>query len=161
VSAVDQFGNVATGYTGTVHFASSDPQAVLPADYTFTAADDGLHTFTATLKTAGIQSITVVDETGSASCSERQVSSVSVVPAYFETFEEPTTTAGAAYSFTLLALDSFGNVLSGYTGTVHFTSSDAQGVLPADYTFTAADNGFHTFTATLKTAGIQSITVVD
>src|SRR5260221_7554791 len=25
--------------------------------------------------------------------------------------------------------------LSGYTGTVHFTSSDSQAVLPADYTF--------------------------
>ena len=28
--------------------------------------------------------------------------------------------------------------LTGYTGTVHFTSSDAQAILPADYTFLTA-----------------------
>jgi hypothetical protein len=161
VSALDQYGNVATGYTGTVHFASSDPQAVLPADYTFTAADAGRHTFTATLNTAGTQMLSVTDTANPAFSSQAQINVVIVVPASFEMFEEPTTTAGAAYSFTLLALDAAGNVLTGYTGTVHFTSSDAQAVLPADYTFTAADGGFHTFTAALKTAGAQSISVVD
>jgi hypothetical protein len=33
--------------------------------------------------------------------------------------------------------------------------------LPADYTFTATDGGFHTFSATLKTAGTQLFSVVD
>ena len=37
VTAYDAYGNVATGYTGTVAFTSSDPQACFPADYTFTA----------------------------------------------------------------------------------------------------------------------------
>jgi hypothetical protein len=134
---------------------------VLPADYTFTAADAGHHTFTATLNTAGTQTLSVTDTVNPAFSSQAQISVVIVVPASFEMFEAPTTTAGAAYSFTLLALDASGNVLSGYTGTVHFTSSDAQAVLPADYSFTAADGGFHTFTATLKTAGTQSISVVD
>jgi hypothetical protein len=46
VTAKDPFGNTALGYTGTVHFDSSDPAAVLPADYTFTGADGGNHTFT-------------------------------------------------------------------------------------------------------------------
>src|SRR5437660_386762 len=35
ITLTDRFGNVATGYTGTVHFTSSDPLATLPADYTF------------------------------------------------------------------------------------------------------------------------------
>jgi hypothetical protein len=161
VSALDQYGNVATGYVGTVHLASSDPQAVLPADYTFTAADAGRHTFTATLNTAGTQTLSVTDTVNPAFSSQAQISAVIVVPASFEMFESSTTTAGAAYSFTLLALDASGNVLTGYTGTVHFSSSDAQAGLPADYTFTAADGGFHTFTATLKTAGTQSISVAD
>ena len=52
VKAVDAFGNTVTGYTGTVHFSSTDTQADLPADYTFTAADAGVHTFTVGLKTA-------------------------------------------------------------------------------------------------------------
>jgi uncharacterized repeat protein (TIGR01451 family) len=50
-----------TGYTGTVHFTSSDPQAVLPADYTFLGSDAGTHTFSFTLKTLGDQTITATD----------------------------------------------------------------------------------------------------
>jgi hypothetical protein len=38
---------------------------VLPADYTFTAADAGSHTFGITLKTAGTQSLTAADTTSS------------------------------------------------------------------------------------------------
>jgi uncharacterized repeat protein (TIGR01451 family) len=51
--------------------------------------------------------------------------------------------------------------LTGYTGTVHFTSSDAQAVLPADYTFLPTDVGAHVFSFTLKTLGDQTITVTD
>ena len=47
VTAKDAYGNMATGYTGTVHFTSSDGQAVLPANYTFVAGDAGIHTFQA------------------------------------------------------------------------------------------------------------------
>jgi hypothetical protein len=161
VSAVDQFGNVAPGYTGTVHFTSSDPQAVLPADYTFTAADNGSRAFTLTLSTAGTQTLSVTDTANPAFSSQAQISAVPVVPASFELIAEPTTTAGAAQSFTVLTLDAAGNIITGYTGTVHFSSSDVQAGLPADYTFTAADHGFHTFTTTLKKAGTQSISVVD
>src|SRR5262249_58492602 len=89
------------------------------------------------------------------------ISVFTVVPASFELFASPTSTAGVAHSFVLLALEASGNVLTGYTGTVHLSSSDAQAVLPADYTFTAADRGIHNFTVTLKTAGTQSVSVVD
>ena len=34
VTAYDPYGNVATGYSGTVQFTSSDSQAVLPGNYT-------------------------------------------------------------------------------------------------------------------------------
>jgi predicted outer membrane repeat protein len=69
VTAVDPFGQVAVGYAGTVTFTTSDPDpaAVLPADYTFTAADAGMHTFTdtglgeTTLVTRGRQAITATD----------------------------------------------------------------------------------------------------
>src|SRR5438128_1008235 len=70
------------------------------------------------------------------------------------------TTAGTAFSITVTALDAFNNVATTYTGTVSFTSTDSSAVLPGSYTFTAADNGMHTFTngVTLKTAGSQTIT---
>jgi hypothetical protein len=48
-------------YLGTVHFTSSDPGALLPADYTFVAADAGVHTFPFTLSILGNQTITVAD----------------------------------------------------------------------------------------------------
>ena len=78
-------------------------------------------------------------------------------------FPNPTT-AGAAHSVTVTAEDAYGNATPGYTGTVHFTSSDAQAVLPANYTFTVGDAGSHTFTnaVTLKTANLsQAITATD
>ncbi len=75
-------------------------------------------------------------------------------------FTNPTT-AGAAHNVTVTAFDAFGNTATGYTGTVHFTSSDIQAVLPANYTFTGGDAGVHVFSVTLKTAGSQSITATD
>ncbi|MDP3723212.1 MAG: LamG-like jellyroll fold domain-containing protein [Candidatus Omnitrophota bacterium] len=35
VTIRDQFGNLATDYTGTIHFTSSDPKAALPPDFSF------------------------------------------------------------------------------------------------------------------------------
>jgi hypothetical protein len=69
--------------------------------------------------------------------------------------------AGVAGAFAVNAQDAFGNVTPAYRGTVTFTSSDGQAVLPANYTFTSGDAGAHTFSATLKTAGTQSITATD
>jgi len=45
-------------------------------------------------------------------------------------------TAGTAQNVTVTVADNFGNVITGYAGTLHFTSSDSQAVLPVDYTFT-------------------------
>lgn len=65
VVALDENGRVATNYTGTVQFSSSDETATLPDDYTFTADDHGVKTFTVTFDTRGRQSITATDsETG-------------------------------------------------------------------------------------------------
>src|SRR5581483_8024691 len=65
VTAKDPFGNTSTSYRGTVHLTSSDAQAVLPANYVFTAGDAGNHVFNVTLKTAGSDSITATDTTTS------------------------------------------------------------------------------------------------
>jgi alpha-tubulin suppressor-like RCC1 family protein len=63
VTAKDAYGNTATGYRGTIHFTSSDPAAVLPAIYTFTGGDAGVHKFpfALTLKTAGTQWVRATD----------------------------------------------------------------------------------------------------
>ncbi len=161
VTALDAFGNVATSYTGKVTFASSDAQAVLPAAYSFTNKDNGVHTFSATLKTPGSQSITVQDSANGFTAKESGISVTTSTAVSLVVTGFPATTAGAAQSFTVKIVDALGNPITGYTGTVTFSSSDVTAGLPASYTFTAADAGVHTFSATLKTAGSQSITVKD
>ncbi len=162
VTALYADGSTDTGYTGTVHFTSADGQAVLPADYTFTAADAGVHTFSATLKTAGTQSLTATDTMTGVTGGE---AGITVIPAAASKmivtgFPSPTT-AGVAHTFTVTLEDTYGNIATGYTGTVHFTSSDGKATLPTNYTFTTSDAGQHTFSATLKTAGTQSLTATD
>jgi hypothetical protein len=157
VTAHDANGNVATGYSGTVHFTSSDPQAVLPANATLSG---GTSTFSATLKTAGSQSLTATD-TLNASLTGSQ-GGITVNPAATSQFVvtgfPSLVTAGVAGTFTVTAEDAYGNVTPAYSGTVHFTSSDPQAVLPANATLS---NGTGTFSATLKTAGTQSLTATD
>jgi alpha-tubulin suppressor-like RCC1 family protein len=67
-------------------------------------------------------------------------------------------TAGAAFNFTVTAEDANNNTVAGYEGTVQFTSSDGSAVLPAA---TTLSKGAGTFSATLKTAGRQTITATD
>jgi hypothetical protein len=164
VTATDAYGNVITNYSGTVNFSSSDAAALLPANYAFNNKDVGTHTFNVTFKTAGSQSLTVSDSVNAA-LTENQtgiaVKASTAVVAGFTVSGFPASTAGAAKTFTVTAKDAAGNVVTGYTGTVNFSSSDVQAGLPTSYSFTAADSGSHTFTATLKTAGSQSITVSD
>ena len=132
VTAYNASGGVKTDYTGTVHFTSSDPQAVLPADYTFTAADHGTHTFSATLETAGIQFLTAADAAKGFFGAE---AGITVSPAAASTLSPSgfpsIANAGVAGSFTLTARDAFGNLASGYNGTVQFSSSDGGAALPA------------------------------
>src|SRR5205823_692064 len=77
-------------------------------------------------------------------------------------FPSPTT-AGVAHNVTVTAFDPYGNIATGYTGTVAVTSSDhnAQLALPANYRFKAGDNGVHTFSGALDTVGTQSLTATD
>ena len=65
---------------------------------------------------------------------------VAAAATHFSVSGPGTATAGNAFTITVTALDAFNNMATGYTGTVHFTSSDpGSGVsVPANYTFTAA-----------------------
>jgi len=73
-----------------------------------------------------------------------------------------TVSAGASFSLTLTVEDVYGNVVTGYTGTVHFSSTDSKATLPKNYTFTTTDKGVHTFTGlVLRTTGNQKITITD
>ena len=165
MTAQDSYGNTATGYTGIVHFTSSDGAAVLPANYTFVAGDAGVHSFSGgvTLKTAGSRSVTGTD-TVTGTITGSQTVTVNPGSATKLALSGLTAqTAGTAQTLLVTAQDSYGNTATGYTGIVHFTSSDGAAVLPANYTFVAGDAGVHTFSGgvTLKTAGSRSVTGTD
>lgn len=166
ITALDAYNSVDTGYTGTVHFSSSDPLVGLPANYTFTAADQGVHTFTnqVTLKKAGARTITVTDTANKSITGKATVNVQAAAASHFGITAPSSATAGSSFTITIAALDPYGNTDPTYRGTATFASSDLlHPVLPTDYPFTAADAGKHTFTggALLKTAGNQSITVTD
>jgi hypothetical protein len=65
VAVYDALGQRAVGYTGTLHFSTTDPDpnVVLPPDYTFQISDGGVVTFSAgvTLFSAGDQILTATD----------------------------------------------------------------------------------------------------
>jgi hypothetical protein len=61
VIALDQWGNVASTYAGTVQFSSTDASAQLADTYTFVPDDAGAHTFTVVMQTPGAQDLTVSD----------------------------------------------------------------------------------------------------
>jgi photosystem II stability/assembly factor-like uncharacterized protein len=162
VTARDAGGAVATAYTGTVHFTGTDAAAGLPADYTFTAADNGTRAFTVTFKTVGTQTVTAADTASAAVAGSAAVTVSAAATAQIALTAPASATAGQAFGITVRALDGFGNPDSGYRGTVRFSSTDGQAMLPASYTFTATDNGMHTFPGvTLRTAGARTVTVTD
>src|SRR5205807_8880302 len=138
VSAVDANGAAITGYRGTVHFASSDPHpATLPADYTFTAGDNGAHVFSNgfALFTTGTQTITASEvATANSQGLAPATTSVTVsnVIADHLVVSGPVSTAfGTSFSFTVTARDP-SNSVDTSPRNVDFSSSDPSAVLPAN-----------------------------
>ena len=125
VTAYDAYGNQKTDYRGTVAWSSTDPQASMPANATFTGATYLFNGSDFTLKTAGAQTYTVTDLTDSIQTTS---SPIDVNPAAIASFSlsGPTTvTAGTAFSLTVTnALDSYGNAANG-TIAVSFADGNA------------------------------------
>jgi uncharacterized delta-60 repeat protein len=160
VTATDANGNVLTNYMGTVDFASFDPQAALPPDYTFTSADQGVHTFTVTFYKATDQALFLAD-TGTPSVNGREVG-LPVNPGAVAQFilEPSTTSVKSSMAFTMhsYAVDAYGNTTT-FNGTVHFSSSDPNATLPSDETYPGNFGLLGTFI--LRTKGTQTITMTD
>jgi hypothetical protein len=93
----------------------------LAGQYTFTAADNGRHTFLySNLTQAGSDTLSAF-AVGMPTAGV----TVTVVPAALSkfAFSAPATIpAGTPFSFTVTAEDRFGNAETGYTGTVHFSA---------------------------------------
>lgn len=67
VTALNDDNRPARNYRSTIRFGSSDPQAYLPAQYTFTGLDQGIHVFNTApdqitqLGTVGVQTVSAQD----------------------------------------------------------------------------------------------------
>jgi predicted outer membrane repeat protein len=157
VDVLDPFGQPANGYTGTVYlYSTNDPQAVFPAPYTFTLNDGGEVVLSGVqLFTPGRQTLVVTDLTLSGTA-EVAVPGTAVAL----TFTIPDQVqAGVPFDLEVAAYDQFGDVATGYAGTVVLTRSD--GGPPVVYTFTAADAGSHMFSVLVTQPGRVSFSVSD
>ncbi len=157
VVALDQFNNVSSGYTGTLHFTSTDSSpALLPANSTLTNGSD---TFTVTLFKAGPQTISAFDTSNPAISGISNSVTVGSAQAFRLAVSAPGTAfRGIDFSFTVSALDGFNNIATGYPGTVHLTTTDGSATMPGD---TTLPGGSRTFTTKLFTVGNQTITAAD
>ena len=156
VTALDASNNVATSYAGEVQYTSSDPQAVLVAGQTLSA---GTGTTQVTFYTAGNQTVSAKDSgNGSITGTSTAINVKVLTTTHFSVTLPGTAITGSAFNFTVTALDASNNQVGTYSGIVHFTSSDAQAVVPGDQTL---QNGTATLSATFKTAGSQTIMGTD
>ena len=131
VTAYDSSNNIIEGYKGTLYFTSSDAKAVLPYSYsnlyTFNNSDNGQHTFSElTLKTAGMQLVTITDGTISKSFN------VMVNPAIFDHITilpaKAMITAGAKLTYVSLAWDAYTNIIGAVTVATYWNiTGDAGG----------------------------------
>ncbi len=162
VTALTSANRPDTSFADQVHFVCSDPQAAPPPDQSFSGTG-GKETFTITLKTAGPQTISVTDVTRptiKGTSNKTLVIAGSIFGFTVTGFPSPTL-VDAVHSFVVTAVDSFNNPVAGYRGQVQFAGNGGSANLPSPYTFTAADQGRHTFRADLDTVGNWSLTVQD
>jgi hypothetical protein len=159
VTAYDPYGNVDTNYAGTISLTTTDPLAPSLGTFTYTAGVAGVAAFPGVqLFTAGPQSIFVADGSlsGQANLTVNPDVAVSLV------LSGPSSaTAGTPFTVTVTAYDAWGNVATGYLGTVTFSCTDAAAALPSDYAFQSGDQGTQSFQVTLMTPGTQRLTVTD
>jgi uncharacterized repeat protein (TIGR01451 family) len=165
VTVLDAGGNPVSGVSVTFTAPASGASGVFASSGTNTATVQtnasgvaSAGTFTANLTlggynvTAAATNLTTVDfsltnKVGTAT--------------HFSVVAPGAATQGVSFNFTVTALDVGNNTVTGYTGTVHLSSSDVAATLPGNYTFTAGNSGTATFSATLATPGNQTITATD
>lgn len=160
-NALTPSGNPAALFTDTVHFTSSDPHAVLPADYTFTPADSGSHLFSFTLATSGPQTVSITDLQNNSLTSTQPIAVFPAAPSAIAATAGSGQSAatGAIFPVALQAkiTDAFGNGVPAISVVFTAPASGTSGTFlnsGASVTVATADNGVATapaFTANSTT----------
>jgi flagellin-like protein len=177
ITAVDSASHTVTSYAGTVTLTETDGGAggsVTQSPVTFSS---GVWSGSLTVTKSG----TGVTITASGDGKTGKSNTFNVNPGTFDHFgiTVPSSCTSHQYFGTgsnviVTAYDANNNVVTSYTGSVYFTTSDASGSArvpyssSSRYTFTVGDAGIHTFAGTgsspgfrLITAPSQTITVTD
>jgi hypothetical protein len=160
---------IVTGYTGTADVSTTDGQAAglpLNGQYSFAAGNDSA-TFSVIFKTAGSQTVTFADQAGdlasvaaTATVSPAAIALFKVSPGVSNTATTVTASNFTPVPVAVTAYDAYGNIATGYNGTINVYSSDGQNI--AGHAFAPADNGTYTYTNLYFThAGGEMITVSD
>jgi hypothetical protein len=159
VNAVDAYWNIVPTVTGVPSgLVSIDSLTdVLFTSSSATTFTSGVASFAGTFNTAGTETVTATDNlltlTGTSAGAP-----VSAALSTLLVTAPSSVAAGSAFSVTVAAYGANSLLLTGYQGTVHFTSTDTLATLPANYTFTLADAGDHVFSVILQTPGSQTVT---
>jgi Ca2+-binding RTX toxin-like protein len=155
ITAVDRFGNTVSGYNGPVTLTSSDGQPIsgLPASLTLS---NGSAQLTIALDTAN--TVTLTAGAGSVQGSSASITISPAAAASFAVSAPSTAGAGQGFTVTLTATDAYGNVVTTYSGTPTFSSSDGQTVITSPAT-PAWSNGLASVTVTLNNPNPNPVTL--
>jgi len=157
VSGTDQYGNPVSSYAGTVHLTSTDPAATLAGDST-TAG--GTASESATLRTAGTQTITFTDSGAGITGSVNVTVSAATTSGVRGTLAGPTT-AGTSRTLTITTVDQYGNPapMNGYAFVTTSDSRATVGNAGCCGVNAMIFNGSGQTSVTLATAGSISIQI--
>jgi serine/threonine protein kinase len=160
-AVLDAGNNSNPNYTGKVAVTSSDPRATFPGEWQFQAKTPIQATGTVIFRTAGAQTLTVVNP---ASPSHHGRVTVLVTPGPARRFRvgaPARVVAGKPCEITVAALDEFDNTDTEYSGSIHLTSDAPGAMMPMDYTFAVGDEGTHAFRVTFPKQGEWSVKASD
>jgi IPT/TIG domain len=118
-------------------------------------------TVTVPAEVQGIVDVTVHSPYGASALTTHDRYTFTGAVTHFSISAAASSVPGAYLTIKVTALDSNNYKVTTYLGTIHFTSTDALAVLPADYTFKAGDLGGHTFSPVLETVGTRTLSVTD
>jgi hypothetical protein len=150
VTVKDAYGNTVTGASGTVALSSSDHQTISQNSVTIA---HGVGTATVALKVADTTTLTAT-----AGSLKGTSSSIAISPAAVASFlvsAPSTATAGMGFTVTVTAKDTYGNTVTGYSGTVALSSGDQQTFSQNSVTLA---HGLGTATVALKVADTTTLT---
>ena len=160
ITAVDQYGNTVTAYTGaqdlTFTGPSNSPNSTTPTYPSSVSFADGVGSATGiTLVDAETTSLTATQDTVTGTSTNFPVDAGTAD--YYSIGVPPAATVDVSFPVTITALDSFGNVATSYNGTAGLVAASGE-VSPVTVTLS---NGTVTFMAALNTPGNQTITATD